>query len=287
MIRFNSGSFEERINGTNLHFTIRGSGPALIAHYGGPGLDARGWGDLANIHHHATVITLHPRGSGLSDSPSSGAYGLSDYASDLETLRQLLGIDRPTIMGWSHGGLVAQEYAVTYPQHVLGLILIDTCAHFGRLPESFEPALQRYRKKPWYAESLAAFQNEDPIDRRPSLDFIKGFKFYFKDLNQRAETYLHQIEDLPVNSAPMTAFGANEWQTFDFRQRLSKVNSKALVIVGRYDFLFSTRMAEELTRALPSAVLEIFEDSGHVVFVEQPDRFNQVVGNFIKGLPRS
>jgi proline iminopeptidase len=285
--RFSSGSFKELINGTKLHFTIQGSGPALIAHSGGPGWDARGWGDMANIHEHATVITIHPRGSGLSDTPSNGVYALADYALDLEALRQLLGIQRPIIMGWSHGGFVAQEYAVTYPRHVLGLILIGTCAHFGRLPASFETTLQRYKSKPWYAESLASLMNDEPIDRQPSQTVIKWLKFYFKDYDQRAETYLHQIESLPVNSAPMTQFGANEWQTLDFRHKLSKVKSEALVIAGRYDFMFSIAMAEELARSLPGAVLEIFEESGHMVFVEEPEKFNQVVGNFIKKLPPS
>src|SRR3972149_4095107 len=109
------GEYDAVLNGVRSHYTIRGSGPALIAHSGGPGMDARGWGDFAQIDEFATVIPLHPRGSGLSDPAPGDAYLLPDYAADVEALRLHLGLDRPIVLGWSHGGMGAQQVAFTEP----------------------------------------------------------------------------------------------------------------------------------------------------------------------------
>src|SRR5258708_40020061 len=99
-----NGEHEAVLNGVRLHYSVSGSGPALLAHSGGPGMDARGWDDFARIHEFVTVVALHPRGSGLSGPAPDGAYGLADYAADLEALRQYLGLGRAVVMGWAHGG---------------------------------------------------------------------------------------------------------------------------------------------------------------------------------------
>ena len=67
MSQLSPGEYDAALNGIRIHYTIRGSGPALIAISGGPGFDARGWDDFARIDQFATVIQIHPRGSGLSD----------------------------------------------------------------------------------------------------------------------------------------------------------------------------------------------------------------------------
>ena len=66
----NPGEHEAVLNGVRLHYTVSGTGPVLVVHSGGPGMDARTWGDLAGIDEFTTVVVLHPRGSGLSqDAP--------------------------------------------------------------------------------------------------------------------------------------------------------------------------------------------------------------------------
>src|SRR5689334_7823885 len=66
-----SGEYDVLLNGVNIHYTIRGKGPVLIAHSGGPGADARDWDDFAKIDDFLTIVALHPRGSGLSG-PAAG-----------------------------------------------------------------------------------------------------------------------------------------------------------------------------------------------------------------------
>lgn len=103
------GEYDVLLNGVNIHYTIRGKGPVLIAHSGGPGADARDWDDFAKIDDFVTIVAIHPRGSGLSGPATGDAYLLPDYASDTQALRVHLGLEKPILMGWSHGGMISLQ----------------------------------------------------------------------------------------------------------------------------------------------------------------------------------
>src|SRR5512138_653973 len=139
------GEYDVILNGVRIHYTVRGFGPVLIAHSGGPGMDARGWDDFAGIDDFVTIVSIHPRGSGPSGPADGDAYLLPDYASDVEALRVHLGLEKPILMGWSHGGMVAQQFAFTYPRCLSKLILFDTSAHFGEFLGDIEGAVQEFK----------------------------------------------------------------------------------------------------------------------------------------------
>ena len=285
MTQLAAGEHDAILNGIRIHYTIRGSGPALIAHYGGPGMDARGWDDFAKIDEFVTVIAVHPRGSGLSDPAPDDAYLLPDYAADVEALRLHLGLDKPIVMGWSHGGMVAQQFAATYPGSLSKLILFDTAAYFGEFLGNIEAAVQQFTDQPWFEESFAALKKEWAGDYRTDEDMAQlwahEMKFYFKHFDERARTYHRRTRDLPLRVAPLKAFNEREAATMDLRPRLKGIRVPALVIVGRHDFITNVAMAEEIVKHIPGARLEIFEDSGHFALVEEPAKFYQVVKQFV------
>jgi proline iminopeptidase len=287
MTELQPGEYEATLNGIRHHYTIRGTGPALVALSGGPGMDARIWDDFAKIDEFVTVIALHPRGSGLSDSAADDAYLLPDYAADVEALRLHLGLDQPIVMGWSHGGMVAQQFAYTYPDSLSRLILVDTAAYFGEFLADLETAVQAFKHEPWYAESLAALQKEWAGDYQTDEDMTRlwaqEMKFYFKQFNAQAEEYQLRTGALPIRIAPLKTFNEREAPTLDLRAHLAAIRVPTLVIVGRHDFITNVAMAEEMVRRIPGARLEIFEDSGHFVLVEEPEKFYQVIRRFVLG----
>ena len=65
----------------------------------------------------------------------------------------------------------------------------------------------------------------------------------------------------------------------DLRPHLAKITVPTLVIVGRHDFITNVSMAEEMVKHIPNVHLEIFEDSGHFAFVEEPEKFYRVIKN--------
>jgi pimeloyl-ACP methyl ester carboxylesterase len=68
----------------------------------------------------------------------------------------------------------------------------------------------------------------------------------------------------------------------DLRSGLQMVPTPTLIIVGRHDFITNVAMAKEMLSRLPDGRLEIFEDSGHFCHVEQPEKFHQLITEFIK-----
>lgn len=285
MTHLTPGEYDATLNGVRIHYTVRGSGPPLIAHSGGPGMDARGWDDFAKIDEFVTVIAIHPRGSGLSGPAPGEAYLLPDYAADVEALRLHLGLDRPIVMGWSHGGMVAQQFAFTYPDSLSKLVLFDTAAYFGEFLADVEAAVQEFKEQPWYAESLAALKKEWAGEYQTDEDmaglWALEMKFYFKKFDARAQAYHQRTRGLPLRIRPLKLFNEREAGTMDLRPRLKGIGVPTLAIVGRHDFITTVVMAEEIARHIPHARLEIFEDSGHFAHVEEPEKFYRVVKEFV------
>lgn len=285
MSQLTPGEYDVTLNGVQIHYTVRGSGPVMIAHSGGPGMDARDWDDFGKIDDFVTIIAIHPRGSGLSGPAEGDAYTLPDYASDVEALRLHLELDKPIVMGWSHGGMVAQQFAFTFQDSLSKLILFDTSAYFGEFVGDIESAVQEFKNEPWYEKSFAALKAELDGKFETEADLARlwaeEMKFYFKKFGAREEAYHERTKDLSFSMAPLKIFNEKEFGTVDLRPQLHKITVPTLVIVGRHDFITNVAMAEEMVRNIPHSKLEIFEDSGHFAFVEEPEKFYQVIKEFI------
>ena len=280
------GEYDVILNGVNIHYTVRGSGPVMIAHSGGPGMDARFWGDFAKIDEFLTIVMIHPRGSGLSGPAAGDAYLLPDYASDVEALRVHLGLEKPIVMGWSHGGMVAMQFAFSYPSSLSKLILVDTSAYVGEFLSDIEAAVQEFKNEPWFEKSFAALKAEWAGEYKTDEDmanlWAEEMKFYFKQFDTRAEAYHGRTKDLPVRIPPLKTFNDKEAATMDLRPYLKKITVPTLIIVGRHDFITNVAMAEEMLKHIPNARLEIFEDSGHFALVEEPEKFYRVIKEFVE-----
>jgi len=280
------GEYDVTLNGVQIHYTVQGSGPVMIAHSGGPGTDARLWDDFAKIDDFLTIVMIHPRGSGLSGPSNGDAYLLPDYASDLEALRIHLGLEKPIVMGWSHGGMVVMQFAFTYPDSLSKLILVDTSAYIGEFLSDIEGAVQEFKNEPWFEKSFAALKaewaGEYETDEDMARLWAEEMKFYFKKFELRAEAYHERTKDLPVRIASLKTFNDKEAATMDLRPRLKDITVPTLVIVGRHDSITNVSMAEEIVKSIPRARLEIFEDSGHFVLVEEPEKFYRVIKEFVE-----
>lgn len=286
MTQLNAGEYDVTLNGIRIHYTVRGAGPVLIAHSGGPGMDARGWDDFAKVDEFVTIVAIHPRGSGLSGSAAGDAYLLPDYASDVQALRLHLGLEKPALIGWSHGGMVAQQFAFTYPDSLSKLILFDTSACFGEFLSDIEAAVQEFKGEPWFEKSFAALKAEWDGNYQTDEDmarlWVDEMKFYFKKFDSRAESYHRRTKDLPVRIAPLKTFNDKEAATMDLRPHLGRIKVPTLVIVGRHDFITNVGMAEEMVKHIPNAKLVVFEDSGHYALVEEPEKFYGVIKDFVE-----
>ncbi len=282
MSRLVPGDYDAVLNGNRIHYSVRGSGPALIAHSGGPGMDARVWDDIARIHEFVSVIVMHPRGSGLSAIPPDGAYALADYAADVEALRRHLGLERPILMGWSHGGIVAQQFALTYPDSLSRLILYSTSACLGNSAMVTQAiAVQAYQDQPWYEDARAAWtrwwSGDVTTDEDVTRLWAQSGTFFFREFDGRIAQYHRRTGQHALRIAPLLSFLRGEAATLDLRPRLNDIKVPVQVIAGRYDLVTPVTMSEDIAKHLPNARLTVFEKSGHFAHVEEPDNFHQVI----------
>jgi proline iminopeptidase len=270
-------------DGLTLSYERRGSGPLLVCHPGGPGGSAAEFRDFANLDATFELLLFSPRGSHGSDPADD--YSLRSYVADVEALRGHLGLDQLNVLGFSHGGCVAMAYAAAHAANVRRLLLVDTLAVWGDEAEAaMERAIERRSGEPWFAEAAKAIEEEQAGEFASAAELIANLQrqipLYFHRWEGNEEAGRELAADF-AEAKPLHHFNTVEFPTLDLREGLRKVESPTLVVVGEDDFICGPVCAEAIVRALPSARLVAIPDSGHFVYVEQPEAFRAALTDFL------
>ncbi|EXG82250.1 putative hydrolase or acyltransferase of alpha/beta superfamily [Cryptosporangium arvum DSM 44712] len=267
------GTHEISTDGVRQVYHVAGRGPVCVAHPGGPGLH---WAYLRSpdLEEHFTVVYPEPVGTGRSGRPPR--YGVDVYRHFLAALIEHL--DQPVhLLGHSHGGFVAQSYALASPQRLAGLVLYSTSPQAG--PEFWAEGMsalaahpQRHPDVPEAAGVPAAFQqaltatDEDSLNRA----FAAALPVYFADFYSRKSEYAAFRATVLMAAE---AAGASDPVPFDVSDRLGDIAVPTVVIVGEQDFLCGPRWGSLLVEGIPGAHLHLLPESGHFAHVEQPSLF--------------
>jgi pimeloyl-ACP methyl ester carboxylesterase len=274
-------------DGRKLSYRKIGKGPVLVCHPGGPGFSSSYFSDLAGLYEKFTLVMLNPRGTGASGRPADPhAYQVEDYVSDLEELRLHLGLETMLLLGHSHGGVVAQAYAASHPGRVRRLVLASTLARFG--PEqdaAMRAGMDRRSGQSWYPDAAAALEAEQAgkfeNDQELGDLVFRELPLYFAHYGPVEAGYLDTLRSENINGDTLKIFNQEIFTTFDLRSRLPNIKAPTLVITGDDDFICGPLCAAEITAAVPGAREVIVGDSGHMVFVEQPQAFHDEVADFL------
>jgi proline iminopeptidase len=274
-------------DGRKLTYSKHGHGPVLICHPGGPGFSSLYFGDLAGLWEQYTLVLLNPRGTGGSDRPAdASAYQIEDYVADVEEMREHLGQERVFLLGHSHGGVVAQAYAAKHPSHVRKLVLASTLARFASAQEkAMHTGMEKRSNQPWYPDALAALEQEQAgnfaTDAEMSELVFREMPLYFAHYGPVEAGYLDTLRTEHLNADPLRLFNKEIFNTFDLRSRLPNITSETLVITGDEDFICGPVCAEEIRAGIPGTRMVIVGDSGHMIFVEQPQTFHDEIADFL------
>jgi pimeloyl-ACP methyl ester carboxylesterase len=270
-------------DGLTLSYERRGSGPLLVCHPGGPGGSAAEFEDFAGLDDTFELVLFSPRGSHGSDPADD--YSLASYVADVEALRAQLGVEQLNLLGFSHGGAVAMAYAAAHPSQVRRLLLVDTLAVWGDEAEAaMLAAIERRRGEPWFEDAAQAIE-EEQAGAFSSVDEL------ITNLQRQIPLYFHRWEGNEqvggrlardfAHEEPLHQFNTAEFPTFDLRPQLRTVEAPALVVVGDDDFICGPVCADAIVGALPDARLVTIPDSGHFVYVEQPEAFRAALTEFL------
>jgi 3-oxoadipate enol-lactonase len=247
-----------------LNYTLDGSGPCVVLLHP-VGLDLTFLAPVARILcSEFTVLNVDQRGHGKSQA-SAPARSLVDYADDLHALLDTLSLAPAAIVGFSFGGMVAQELALKYPQDVSALVI---CASRASLP----PA----------ARGVARARGDDARKRgmadvlEATLDrwFTSAFRARGGAEASRARLLSDDVEGWAQAWSAMAAI--------DTLPRLANVSAPSLCLAGERDISSPPDAVKEMAAAIPGARYAELRGAPHMLFIEQPEETARIVGSFLR-----
>jgi pimeloyl-ACP methyl ester carboxylesterase len=210
------------------------------------------------------VLGLDQRGHGGAEKPVGG-YELAAFAADVEAFLDAVGLAAAVLVGSSSGGYVAQQVALNSASRVTGLVLIGS-------PRSLHG-------RPPFADDVERLT--DPVDPawvHSSLTWFPRFHdvpdWYIDDrvrdgLRLPAHVWRETLTGLTTPLAPTDT---------------GTITAPTLIIWGDRDNVVSGNDERQLADAIPGSRLVVYQDTGHLVLWEQPDRLATDLAAFVEGL---
>jgi non-heme chloroperoxidase len=215
---------------------------------------------LAPEHH---VYVLDQRGYGDSSKPAC-CYAMHHFAADVIAFMDALQIGRATVVGYSMGSTIAQLVAIHYPTRVSRLVMAGA-APTARNQTTLEVAD--------LLQSLV-----DPIDP----EFVREFQsstLYGAVAPDFMEGVIRASLKAPAHVWQLTFAGLLK---VDTTNDLPKISAPTLILWGDQDAIFSRNDQETLHRLIPQATLQVYEQTGHSLQWEQPERFAADLEQFMR-----
>lgn len=267
------------VNGHRIAYLDQGQGPTLILIHGYGGSMWQ-WEYQQNpLAAHFRVITPDLIGSGLSDRPDLD-YRPEELIESVHGLMDALGLSTATLIGNSMGGGVAIGMALTYPERVERLILIDGLPDHVR-ERLASPLMQRAvntRVPAWLARvgawlfgshTMDAVLKEIVYDQTLVTPAILDRSNRNRQRADMIEPLLSIRDNLPL------------WERH-FATRLHEIRHRTLILWGEQDRLFPPQVGRDLQAAIPQARLIMIPEAGHIPQWEQPQAVNRHLIDFLQ-----
>lgn len=211
------------------------------------------------------VVRIDLPGHGVSD-PPQGAPTLADYAAQVRDVLDELEIGRAAIVGLSLGGMVAQAFALAYPQRVSALVL----AHTSARTDAAVRALWDRR-----LEQFQQFGLEPQV--APTLE-----RWFTRAFAASAPLTMQWVAGQIRATAPAGyAAAIHAIQQLDHQGRLREIAAPTLVLAGEADSAVPPAAASAMAEAIAGARLVVLPDAAHLGSVQQPVAFAETVGSFL------
>jgi proline iminopeptidase len=281
------------IRNTRLFFDIEGAGlipdrdqmrqkPVAFLLHGGPGADHSAYKPTFSVlSEQLQLVYIDHRGQGRSARGDKATYTLDHNVEDLEALRHYLGLEQIIVIGGSYGGMVALAYAARYPQAVSRLIVMATAAQSGFLAKAQQNLAQLGTPE---QQTIAQYLWDGNFPDEAKL------REYFQVMRSLYSiTYDPAVPDVSGDRTILSvdainvAFGGF-LRDYNILAELPHITAPTLVIGAQHDWICPPEFSIAIAQHIPQAQLEIFENSGHLLRVDAPERLLEIIGNFLPGL---
>jgi 3-oxoadipate enol-lactonase len=258
-----------RINGIDVYFERAGNGPPLLF-FNGSGATLESSAPIIDLVRRRFDVVAHDqRGLGRTAIPA-GPYTMADYAADAAALLDHIGWATCAVVGISFGGMVAQEYAVTFPERVTRLALV--CTSSGGAGNPSYPLHELAARPP--AEQAAI--GLALLDTRFTENWLATHPDDQALVNVRAQRVPRTGEPRRGELEQLAARSHH-----DVWDRLPKVTAPTLVAGGRYDGIAPPANSEAIASQITDAQLKLYE-GGHLFFLQDRAAMPDILG-FLAG----
>jgi 3-oxoadipate enol-lactonase len=252
-------------NGIDIYFERRGSGPPLLW-FNGSGATLELAGPMLDPYAARFDVVAHDqRGLGKTSVPP-GPYEMADYAADAAALLDHVGWDSCRVVGTSFGGMVAQEFAVTWPDRVERLALV--CTSPGGKFAAF--GLHTLESK---SPDEMAVIGATLLDTRFTPEWLAEH-----DDDRKIAEMVAQRRGVPVD--PEVGRGQREQllarSRLDVLDRLERITCPTLVASGKYDGISPPENGAAIAERVPDATLRVYE-GGHMFFGQDPAAMPEIL----------
>lgn len=251
----------------SLNGVVTGEGEGLVLLHP-VGLDQSFWGALPTmLGHRHRILRLDLRGHGQSPC-GQGRAPIAAYAADVREAIRRYGMDRPTVLGLSFGGMIAQTLALNHPDGISRLI---ACGCPGGIPEEVRPVLRE--------RGLAA--EREGMDAIVPLTIERWFTpaFTGSPIVERVR------ERLRTDAVRGWSDGWHAIADFNALPHLGRLDLPTLIVSGEKDQATSPAASAALAAAIPGAQLVTLPGAPHMMQLETSGAFIEAVGQFLAKRP--
>ena len=257
------------VNGIDIHYRLDGEGPETIVLINGLADDLEAWGFQTPdfIEAGYRVLRFDNRGVGETTKPP-GPYTSRMLAGDAKALVNSLDIRNFHLMGVSMGGMIAQEYALSYSGDLLSLTLANTYAAPG----------------PFCSRMFALWQDMASVSGLAEvMRDVTLWAFTVPFFEERQEELAEFEKAMAAIPQPVEAYLAqlNVIRTHDVTDRIGRISVPTLVITGEQDILIPIELSRRLQEGVPGSEWKTVL-GGHAAIWEHPQPFNEAFLDFVR-----
>ncbi|MEO6893467.1 MAG: alpha/beta fold hydrolase [Ginsengibacter sp.] len=282
------------VNGAKLWVVLVGQGEPLIIIPGGPGGSHIGYRTFDSLAKDNEIIYFDAFGRGKSDTAKNvKEYSLERDIDDIEGLRKALHFEKLNVLGHSYGGLVAQGYALKYPEHVSHLILANTFHSYIMWQANDDNSNHEIKTNyPEVWDSLMIIREKGAVSSDPAHQELYAKVPYGFLYAYNPENFVSRGRKPYPNSFNSKLYYqmvgkdgdfivGNDIGNFDYRKELKNLKMPVLIYGGRYDRVAVPVMMEKFKEYCPQAKFVMFEKSGHNPQIEQPGKLFPLIEDFL------
>ncbi|MED0967409.1 alpha/beta hydrolase [Bacillus paramycoides] len=261
---------------------IKGNGEPLCIthHYSQFNETGDYFADVFTSTHRVFLVNLRDAGNSVK-SQTENELSMIETIHDLEAIKEALQLPIWHFAGHSTGGMLGLLYAITYPNSLQSLVIVGASA--SNYTETsfciYHPAHPQFHYMQELIENLKSphLTNEERKElstKRTKLSLYKpeNYNSYFCKSIQKI-----------MSASRMNAF-AKEYSSFDLRECLPSIKTKALIICGKHDVQCPIQYSLEMHEGIRDSIFVPFEYSNHYPFLEEASRFTSTIQEFYKSL---